>query len=173
MKIIEPTWTEIEVLVEQLAMGVRCVFHNRLFSLCGIPRGGQLVAVMLAHRLNCKLVQSVEHLMTSLPHHVPAEHLVLVDDVVNTGTTLDLIMSKAAPQAINRASCFSLYGPATSQAKRLSSPVWYHNQGSPFASLPIFFTKKLDNEQEWIRFPWESRESPPIEDRRRTSEDLT
>lgn len=74
------SWDQVDKLVSKLALQVKKIDDPKLI---GIPRGGVLVANLLAHKLNTKQVVSS---MDSWKHWAH-KNIVLVDDICDSGDT--------------------------------------------------------------------------------------
>jgi hypoxanthine phosphoribosyltransferase len=113
----------IELLVQMIK---RSELFEQLKYIYPIPRGGYPIGVHLSHNLHLPLI--VTH-----PAYHKKEHILVVDDIADTGITLE----KFAPMA---AATATLYYKKRSTIK------------------PTFFVMETDK---WIIFPWEHVDEIP------------
>jgi uncharacterized protein len=122
-------WKNVEDAVDQMVKQASNLDINYIY---GIPRGGMVLAVMLSHRLNLPIIRDLKHLNNG--------NVLIVDDIVDTGTTLLAELRKSWKQYGLELFCFSMHWNPDS----LVRPTWHAN------------TKTDDN---WIVYPWETPES--------------
>jgi len=72
-------WEYIDNATSDLANKIKESGLN-IISICGLPRGGLIPAVMLSHKLNIPLLKNRRDLATG--------RVLVVDDICDTGTTL-------------------------------------------------------------------------------------
>ena len=111
------TWSEFDKSVEYISKKCNCLKFSGIY---GIPRGGLCLAVALSHKLNTKLVSE------------PLKNSLLVDDVYETGITLDTYKN------VEGAMFFVLFSKV--------KPTWWNSV-------------KLSPKEDWIVFPWEKKDS--------------
>ena len=107
------TWSEFDKSVEHIAN--KCKFL-KFSGIYGVPRGGLCLAVALSHKLKIKLISE------------PTKHSLIVDDVYETGITLNTFKD------VEGAMFFVLFSKI--------KPTWWNT---------VFKSEK----NEWIVFPWE------------------
>ena len=115
------TWEEFDKSVEQIAN--RCKFLE-FSGIYGIPRGGLCLAVALSHKLKINLISE------------PIKNSLIVDDVYETGVTLNAFKS------IEGAMFFVLFSK--------NKPTWWNS---------VHISEKSD----WIVFPWENNLNSQID----------
>lgn len=82
MATIYYTWEQFDEAVERLAHAIEAEGFP-IKVICGVPRGGLVLAVALSHRLNKPLAT-----LTTLP---PPDDWLVVDDISDSGKTLEKI----------------------------------------------------------------------------------
>ena len=112
------TWREFDKSVEQIA--IKCKYLD-ISGIYGVPRGGLCLAVALSHKLKINLLQ------------IPKKNSLIVDDVYETGVTLNTLKD------IEGAKFFVLFSKI--------SPIWWNT---------VYKSEK----NEWIVFPWEDNLNP-------------
>ena len=110
------TWNQFDKSVEEISK--KCRFY-KFSGIYGIPRGGLCLSVAISHKLNLKLLSE------------PLENSLIVDDVYETGITLNSL------RHIKGAKFFVLFSKMKTE--------WWNT---------VYFC----NENEWIVFPWEDKE---------------
>lgn len=72
------SWRNIELAVLDLSIQIKEKYPD-IKTIYGIPRGGLIIAVMLSHKLNIRLSQTI-----------PLDHsdLLIVDDIIDSGNTM-------------------------------------------------------------------------------------
>ena len=108
------TWSDFDKSVEHIANKCKSLEFSGIY---GIPRGGLCLAVALSHKLKINLISE------------PKENSLIVDDVYETGLTLNSFKN------IEGATFFVLFSKL--------SPTWWNT---------VFISEK----NEWILFPWEN-----------------
>ena len=108
------SWSQFDNSVEYIASKCKLLEFSGIY---GVPRGGLCLAVALSHKLKIKLLSA------------PAKNSLIVDDVFETGLTLNTFKD------IEGAMFFVLFSKI--------SPSWWNT---------VFISKK----NEWIVFPWEN-----------------
>lgn len=121
------SWREVEILVQKLAKKLP---PKRYTSLYGIPRGGQVVAVMLSHQTGIKVVEYDKINRDTL----------IVDDIADSGKTLtSFIIEKK-------------------WVRRPHAATLYTCDESIFT--PYHFAERKRPEVDWVVFPWEKDATP-------------
>ena len=128
MKKIFCEWDTIEDLVSTLASGIKDNIIGIKY-IHGLSRGGLIPAVMLSHKLNIPY--------TPHPELFPKEHVLIVDDIADSGLTLD--------RWKNYETAVLHYKPHTSK------------------TVPGIWATKHEGD-EWIIYPWEGENSKTIQD---------
>ena len=146
-----PTWTQIYTMLLDLADKTR----NSSFKpdiIVGVSRGGWLPARVLSDLLSNPSLASVGaelYVGVSEPNgkavitqpvstSVKGKKVLIVDEVVDTGKTLELVKEYVAEQG--------------AAAVRIATVYW-----KPWSTVkPDFFEKETDR---WIVFPWETKET--------------
>jgi len=146
-----PTWTQIYTMLLDLADKTR----NSSFKpdiIVGVSRGGWLPARVLSDLLSNPSLASVGaelYVGVSEPNgkavitqpvstRVKGKKVLIVDEVVDTGKTLELVKEYVAEQG--------------AAAVRIATVYW-----KPWSTVkPDFFEKETDR---WIVFPWETKET--------------
>ena len=108
------SWDEFDKSVELIAN--KCKFLE-FSGIYGVPRGGLCLAVALSHKLKVNLISE------------PLENSLIVDDVYETGNTLNTLKDTKG------AKVFVLFSKI--------EPTWWNT---------VFISEK----SEWIVFPWEN-----------------
>jgi hypoxanthine phosphoribosyltransferase len=108
------SWSQFDKSVEHISS--KCKFLE-FSGIYGVPRGGLCLAVALSHKLKLKLLSE------------PAKNSLIVDDVFETGLTLNSFKD------IEGAMFFVLFSKI--------SPLWWN-------------TVFISEQNEWIVFPWEN-----------------
>ena len=108
------TWNEFDKSVEYIAN--KCQFLE-FSGIYGIPRGGLCLAVALSHKLKINLISE------------PAKNSLIVDDVYETGVTLNNFKD------IEGAMFYVLFSKI--------KPTWWN-------------TVHISEKKQWIVFPWEN-----------------
>ena len=108
------SWKDFDKSVEHIAD--KCKFLE-LTGIYGVPRGGLCLAVALSHKLKINLISE------------PAKNSLIVDDVYETGITLNTYKD------VEGAMFFVLFSK--------SNPTWWNS---------VFISEK----KQWIVFPWEN-----------------
>ena len=121
------SWEEVETLVN--------ILHDNILEsgedfdiIKGLPRGGLIPAVMLSHKLGISYASQVSLYQRNA--------LLVVDDICDSGKTLNTIQS---PTAVLH------YKPHTSIVE------------------PTFYACKFESD-DWIVYPWENKDSKTIQD---------
>lgn len=114
------SWGEYQSMVEHLAKRIQPTIEDgKIDSLYGIPRGGLVVAVSLSHQLQIPLRDSID------------DKTLVVDDIVDSGATLDLMLAKFPFEYM--------------------ASLFYKDKKPQF-----YVAKKVED---WIMFPWEIKET--------------
>ena len=108
------TWRDFDKSVEHIAN--KCKFLE-FSGVYGVPRGGLCLAVALSHKLKIKLISE------------PTKNSLIVDDVYETGTTLNTF------KGIEGAMFFVIFSKI--------KPSWWN-------------TVHISEKSNWIVFPWEN-----------------
>ena len=77
---LELEWSDIEDLIDILSDGITNNLEGIKY-IHGLSRGGLIPAIMLSHKLN---IPYIDH-----PDAVPKEDVLIVDDIADSGLTLD------------------------------------------------------------------------------------
>ena len=109
------SWKEFDKSVEHIANKCKLSDFSGIY---GVPRGGLCLAVALSHKLKKNLISE------------PKENVLIVDDVYETGITLNTYKN------IEGAKFFVLFSK--------ENPTWWNS---------LHISKK----SEWIVFPWENK----------------
>ena len=121
-------WHQVEFAVRAIAKLVKPrVEKGELVNIYGPPRGGLCPAVMLSHATGLPLTFE------------PGLKTLIIDDIADTGKTLEEILSKRIPG-------YMLYNGVAENV----FTIYYHKQSS-IKPERYFFEKK----NAWIVFPWE------------------
>ena len=148
-KFVMPSWDEVYSLASDLSEKVRRGFSPDV--VVGIARGGLVPARLLADLLGVSSMLTVgvafykdiarrerqPKITQALPSHIAGKHLLVVDDVADTGKSLELVVGelKMAQRDVRTATLY-----------------W-----KPWAEFnPDFYAKETDA---WIIFPWERMET--------------
>jgi hypoxanthine phosphoribosyltransferase len=125
------TWDKFDNLVKQLAEKIPKDKYNKLYA---IHRGGWIVGVCLSHLLNIPVFDS-----KGLIEIVPTAPILLVDEIVDTGKTVESIKRISALfNNSHNVHVASLFVNLVNCPKE-----WY----------PNFFMEEVDC---WQVFPWEA-----------------
>ena len=128
MKKIFCEWDTVDDLVTTLANGIKDNIIGIKY-IHGLSRGGLIPAVMLSHKLNIPY--------TPYPELFPKEHVLIVDDIADSGLTLD--------RWKNYETAVLHYKPHTSK------------------TVPSIWATKHEGD-EWVVYAWESEYSRTIQD---------
>jgi hypoxanthine phosphoribosyltransferase len=123
MKTVKMSWQEFDRVANNLAVQIK-KSRIKFSAICGIPRGGLILAVRLSHLLKIPLTE-----MKGLSFK--DKTVLIVDDVADTGETIELFASCGFITA-------TLFWNPKSSVK------------------PKFWAKRKS--KEWILFPWEADE---------------
>lgn len=88
-------WNEYEQLISKLALEIDeyLIASGRAtrqeMRIAGVPRGGLIMAVTLAHRLNFKYLD-----ITDLKSAAPMHQILICDDVAATGETIERVIQR-------------------------------------------------------------------------------
>jgi hypoxanthine phosphoribosyltransferase len=140
------TWAEVQSQVTALADVVRRVAGDREMALYGVPRGGLVFALMLAHELGVDgrfAVQSTDQ-FTVRP--AGAQVAIVIDDVCETGATF-----KKMRQRLGKSLGIPVCMVAVVEKQRAEM--------EPDASV----VRMVDSV--WVQFPWEREDadSPEVD----------
>ncbi len=148
-KFIMPSWEEVCSLAFELSQKVRRGFSPD--TVIGVVRGGLVPARLLADSLEVSTMLTVgvsfykdiaqrekqPRITQALPFHMSGEHLLVVDDVADTGKSLELVLSELK------------------KAKRDARTATLYKK--PWVEFnPDFYVRQTDA---WIIFPWERMET--------------
>ena len=111
------TWSEFDKSVEHIAKECKFLEFSGIY---GVPRGGLCLAVALSHKLKINLISE------------PAENSLIVDDIYETGVTLNSFKD------IEGAMFYVLFSKI--------KPTWWN-------------TVNISTKREWIVFPWENNKN--------------
>lgn len=125
------SWREVEILVQRLAEKIP---QKKYTSIYGIPRGGQIVAVLLSHQTGIKVIEYDKINRDTL----------VVDDIVDSGKTLESFMR--------------VRKDGSSWDRRPHAAALYLCEESIIK--PHHFAEKKRPEIEWVVFPWEKDATP-------------
>lgn len=117
------TWNDFDMTTRLLAKNIK-KSKIQYVALCGIPRGGLTIAVRLSHLLKLPLIEK-ENL------DLMDKRILIVDDIADTGKTLQFYVSYGYPTA-----------------------TLFWNPKSVIQ--PTFWVKKKASKK-WVVFPWEMR----------------
>ena len=108
------SWSKFDNSVEYIYNKCKFIEFSGIY---GVPRGGLCLAVALSHKLNINLISK------------PIKNSLIVDDVYETGTTLNAFRN------IEGAMFFVLFSK--------TKPIWWNSV-------------HISEKSEWIVFPWEN-----------------
>ena len=123
-EVLEFTWEEFDEAIEQMVVAVKEFDQIEIDAVYGIPRGGLMLGVALSHALEIPLVPSLVF------YEGKREHLLIVDDISDTGKTLDRLNPLVE-------SC--LFYTLHYDKNSIFKPDFYYGS----------------NEGYWIKYPWE------------------
>ncbi len=106
----------------------------------GLPRGGLPIAVHLSHFLNLPLINNITQFTSEF---TPDKKLLIVDDIVDSGSTFDRLIEIANIKNIN-----------------YTTAVLYYKNHSTYE--PDYFVEET---LDWIVFPWEEFSENPNRDK--------
>ena len=132
---IQVSWWDMQDLIKDLAKKIP--FEVPLAdSIYGIPRGGLIPAVILSHRLQMPLVETI------------GRNTLVIDDICDSGETLDKLVKK--------------YQTLYSFPFNLNTAVLHYK---PHTSCfePTLYAEKW-NKDVWLVYPWEKEDSKTIQD---------
>jgi len=125
-------WHDIDSMVELLAEAVVDHFKSGTVKhIHGLERGGMIPAVMLSHALGIPY--------TSNPEYFEPEHVLIVDDISDSGATLSRYVYERHPTAVLH------HKPHTSICEPDLCAVVHESDA-------------------WIIYPWEAKDSKTIQD---------
>lgn len=153
-------WKEITNFCETIAHQV-VEAELEVSMIVGVSRGGLIPATMLAHLLDVRRVGSFQlgsyeagiqgaiqdledknHLVTSIER---AQNVLVVDDIVDSGATLNYLRSRFWPQG-----CKLAYAALTCKCHKAPEGSW-----PDFVGVQIY-------EPTWVEFPWEQAGEVPF-----------
>ena len=126
-KIKKVSWKKIQELVDTLSLAIandekRIKEYNSIY---GIPRNGQIIAVLLSYKTGIPI--ATEYILN--------ENTIIVDDICDSGNTLQNFVS--LKNHIN--------------IKNLDTATLFYRKGSKF--IPTYSIE--DAKDKWILMPWE------------------
>lgn len=127
-------WGWVDIQLEEIAKQLQSTEYN-IRHVTGIPRGGLIPAVLFSHRYGFKFME-LEQAKNLTP--AARKQVLVFDDISDTGLTLTEIAKYNFKTA--------------TLATRLGSKV-----------LPDFPGELINNE-DWLVFPWEEKDSKTIQD---------
>ena len=107
---------------------------KKFIFVTGIPRGGTMLAILYSHRFGLTYLERITK-------HYP--DLLVLDDISDTGVTIERIR-KETPIVKNNI--------ATIHYKRSST------------ERPDYYAEAIEDDFGWIVYPWEKKDSKPIQD---------
>lgn len=120
--------------IDWLANEIRCKFPNyKSMRLCPIPRGGLVPCGYLAHKLNMDVVSLSQVIQDDDPN------IILVEDIVDTGGTIDDIHHFLSADLIVACVCTKRHTPKINGVEVIAYDLFPSNA--------------------WVVFPWETEES--------------
>lgn len=128
---------DIQQLAAQLMHG--CNWTDENAAIVYMPRGGAPIACYLAHRMGLKNIYSLEEAMFHLPAQAQNFTVFLVDDIYDTGNTMEQSLGRLAALAQG----FNI----------VTATLWIRDIGLTPGSPD--FTIRLVIGDAWIIFPWE------------------
>jgi len=129
------TWEDLNDDLDKIIFHIKKQDWN-IKQICGVPRGGLILAVMLSHKMNIPVVVHSIRTMDYIPNK---DTTLIVDDISDTGETLKSI------KYINLFKSISLY----------------IKEGTKYK--PKFFCRECKDD-DWIIYPWENKESKTEKD---------
>lgn len=130
----ECNWGEVEICIQQIIKDIE-ESGKIIKQITGLPRGGLIPAVYLSHRLDIPYIP-IHQLIDSLI--IPKNKILVVDDIVDSGETISRIIDE----------------------KYLTASLHYRIGAS---HVPNFYGSVL-HDQRWILYPWEKKDSKPLQD---------
>lgn len=121
-------WTEVHEQVRKIANEIK-ESKIKLTHIKGMQRGGLIPAVLLSHELDIPMLESDLGRID--------DRVLIVDDICDTGTTLDYYTQFGCPTA-------TLHYKRTAKIE------------------PMFWAKEVTGE--WIVYPWEKRDAKAVPD---------
>ncbi|MEM2094257.1 MAG: phosphoribosyltransferase family protein [Candidatus Bathyarchaeia archaeon] len=149
LRFVTPSWHNIYILSSQLAKRVRSEFRPDV--LLGVARGGLVPARLLSDMLDVPTLftvgvsfykdfyktEKLPRITQALPSSFAGRYVLVVDDVVDTGESLCVVMDE-----LKKHELFA------------KTATLYKKPWSKFT--PDFFVVETDA---WVVFPWEHRET--------------
>ena len=144
-----PSWDEVCNLADELAEQIRKKFAPDV--ILGVARGGLIPARLISDFLNVPTLLTVgvafytdigrtgkqPRITQPLPSHITGKHILVVDDVADTGRSLEVVVAELKKDQLD-----------------LRTATLYQKPWVEFK--PDFYAKETDA---WIVFPWEHRET--------------
>jgi hypoxanthine phosphoribosyltransferase len=124
------SWELIDECVTEIAFHIKDTGKD-FKGVYGIPRGGSLLAVMLSHKLDLPYIEN--------PYDVEDDEFVIIDDIVDTGKTLEFYEDTFLDSYI----------------------VTIHEHEQSIIKPKYSVINKGDK---WIVYPWETEDSEEIQD---------
>lgn len=135
MKKVQLNWEEYTSLVYRLADKIREA-ELGIKYIGGIPRGGAVLGVMLSHILEIPYFDLIH--LRDFSVSTPASRMLVVDDIVDTGTTMKTWIAgkyRTASLHLREESCIG----------------------------PTFFVKTVEKGT-WVVYPYEKYDKAPVQD---------
>jgi len=149
VRFIIPSWDEVCNLATSLAEQIRGRFAPDV--IVGVARGGLIPARLMSDFLNVSTLLTVgvafyadidkrgkePRITQALPSHITGKNLLVVDDVADTGRSLEVVVAELRKHQLD-----------------IRTATLYRKPWVEFK--PDFYAKETDA---WIVFPWERRET--------------
>ena len=129
------SWDDIEKQVDKLAEQINRM-DKKPFYIYGVPRGGAIPAVWLSHKTGINYYQLNS---SQISKTADLSHILIVDDICDSGETI-----KKLKENFPKCQTATLYYKETAIDK------------------PNIYGEIVG--EEWLVFPWENKNSKPIQD---------
>ena len=80
------SWDQYNGLVDQLID--KFITNNDYQYICGIPRGGLMLAMLLSYKTNIQVITPSELSNLVYIDHIDKDKILVVDDIIDSGNTL-------------------------------------------------------------------------------------
>ena len=107
---------------------------NNFRYVSGIPRGGTVLAILYSHRFDVQYMERIS------PHY---DDILVIDDIADSGITIKGLR-KDNPNIKNNI-----------------ATIHYKNTS---VARPDFYAEEIGADFGWIVYPWEKKDSNPIQD---------
>lgn len=148
------TWQDVEDRVSDIAQLIIANSHNKKFdAVVSIGRGGMIPARLLAEHLDIHTAYVVdakaytkdnklgEIQISDVKFRDDIKSIILIDDVIFTGTTLDAVFKNIVKN--------------NKQIEYIANAFLYKNDKTRYNDMDYVYSVLYDGDTKWLVFPWE------------------